>query len=108
MIALIGTPSPFSTSDLGPVLEIIPDVVSAEWQHRHRVASDLTHCAGGGGGCFRSHRCAEVDTVTPIERLINQRRRIAAASAENDRADWDSFAFLDIRIQRRVVAHRSR
>ena len=96
---------PFPNSE--PVVEIISDVISAERQHRHWIATHLTDSTGRRGGCFRSHRSTEVNTVSPIERLIDERRRIAAASAENDRADWHSFAFLDIRIQRRVVAHRS-
>jgi hypothetical protein len=39
-------------SDVHPVLKIIADAVSAEWQHRHRVATDLTDGAGRGGRCF--------------------------------------------------------
>ena len=35
-----------------PVLEIIPDVVSAKWQHRHRIAAHPTNRAGCSGGCF--------------------------------------------------------
>src|ERR1700745_856230 len=65
-----GTSEAFSHVE--PVLEIVADVVSAEWQHRHRIAAHSSDRAGRGGRCFRSHRRAEVNTVSPIERLINE------------------------------------
>ena len=66
---------------------------------------DLTHSTSGGRGCFRSHGGAQVNTVRPIKRFMNERHRIAAAAAENDRADWHASAFFDIGIDRGIVAH---
>src|SRR5207247_817505 len=86
-------------SNVEPVLEIIADVISAERQHRHRIASHLTHSPGSGGGCFRGHGRAQINAVGPIERLINQRHCISTATAENDRANWDASAFLHIKIE---------
>src|SRR2546423_3542439 len=45
-----------SLTDVEPVLEIIPDVVSAEWQHFHRVAAHSPYGTGGICGGLRSHR----------------------------------------------------
>src|SRR5258708_37783942 len=45
-----------SFADVEPVPEIIADVVATEREHRHRIAPDLTDCAGRSCGCFRSHR----------------------------------------------------
>src|SRR3954453_1044678 len=42
-------------SDIEPVLKIISDVVSAEGQHRHWVASHSSYSTGGGCGGLRSH-----------------------------------------------------
>ena len=81
------------------------DVVSAERQHRHRIASHSPNRTGGRSGCFRSHRRAQIYAMVPIERLINQRHGIAAAAPENDRADRDAFAFLDVEVERGVVAY---
>ena len=44
--------------------------------------------------------------MLPIERLKDERHGIAPASTEDERADRHAFAFFDIGIQRRVVAHR--
>src|SRR5437764_1072938 len=91
-----------------PVLEIISNVIPAERQHRHWIATHLTDSTGRRGGCFRSHRSTEVNTVSPIERLIDQRHRITAASAENNRADWHALALFHLRIQCWIIAHRRR
>src|SRR6266567_2378145 len=95
-------------SDVKPMLEIIADVVSAEWQHRHWIASHLANSTGRGCSCFRSHGRTEVNAVVPIERLINQWDGIATAAAENDGADRHAFPFFDIRVERGIVAHRRR
>src|SRR5215472_1846344 len=41
-----------SLTDFEPVLEIIPDIVSAEWQHRHWVAAHSPYGTRGGCGGF--------------------------------------------------------
>jgi len=45
-------------SDVEPVLKIIADVVSAEGQHRHRIASHSPYGTGSGCRGFRRHRRA--------------------------------------------------
>src|SRR5690349_821054 len=59
-------------TDVQPMLEILADVISAEWQHRHRIASHLANCAGRGRGSFRCHGGAKVNTMSPIKCLIEQ------------------------------------
>ena len=54
-----------------PVAEVITHVVTAKRQHRHRIAAHLADCARSGGGHLRTHRCANVNTTRPVERLIN-------------------------------------
>src|SRR5215471_7743191 len=93
-------------SHVEPVLEILADVVPAEWQHRHRIAAHSSYSAGGGRSCFRSHGRTEIHTMIPVERLIDQRHGVAAASAENNGTDWHALAFFDVRIQCGVVPHR--
>ena len=44
--------------------------------------------------------------MIPIERLVNQRHRVTAATAENDRADRNPFAFFNVGIESRIIAHR--
>ena len=44
--------------------------------------------------------------MLPIERLKHERQSAAPASAENDRADRNAFAFFKIRIEHRIIATR--
>src|SRR6516165_5509792 len=90
----IGQPSP----DVDPMLEIIADVVAAERQHGHRIATNLADGASGSGCCFRRHGRTEINTVVPIESLKHQWHSAAAASAENDRTDRNTVGSLKIRI----------
>src|SRR2546423_5285302 len=53
-------------SDFEPVPKITADVVTAERQHRHRIAPDLTDRASRGGGSFPSPSPSEVNTGVPI------------------------------------------
>ena len=94
--------------DLEPMPEVIADVVAAKRQHRHRIAPNLANRSGRGRGCFRSHRRADVNPLLPVERLKHERHRIAAASAEDDRANRDAVAFFNIDIERGIVAQRCR
>ena len=48
-----------------PVVEIIAHVVTAERQHRERVAADLAHLAERGGRHFRAHRGGRVHAELP-------------------------------------------
>src|SRR6266516_5154457 len=92
-------------SDLKPMPEVIADVVAAKWQHRHGITPNLANRSGCARGCFRSHRRAEINAVLPVKRLKHERHRIAAASAEDDRANRDAVAFFNIDIERGIVAH---
>src|SRR5579864_90959 len=91
-------------ANLEPMLKVLAHVVPAERQHRHGIAPNLANCAGCRGGRFRTHGGADVGAVLPIARLKNKRHGVAAASAENDRADRNGFAFLEIRIENGIVA----
>ena len=42
-------------SNIEPMLKVLPDVVTAEGQHRHWVAPHSPYGTGGGCGGFRSH-----------------------------------------------------
>ena len=44
----------------------------------------------------------------PIERLENERHRVAPSSAENDRANRHADAIFHMRIEHRIVLHRCR
>ena len=46
--------------------------------------------------------------MLPIERLEHERHRVAAASAEDDRADRDAFAAFYIQVERGIIADRCR
>src|SRR6266581_3863310 len=87
------------------MLEVIADVVPAEWQHRHRIASYLPDRAGRRRGRFRSHGRSQINAMVPIERLEHERHRVAAATAENNGADRHAFTFFNIEIECRIVKH---
>src|SRR5262249_6720055 len=93
-------------SNVEPMPEIVSDVVATERKHRHWIAADLSDLAGCGGGCFRGHGRAEINAVFPVKRLKHERDCSAASAAENDRADWNALALLEIRIKNRIIAHR--
>jgi hypothetical protein len=96
--------------DLGahfePVVEVLAHVVADERQHRHRVAAHAGGEADGGGGGFRAHRGAHVDAVRPVEGLVDQRHRLRAAAAEDDRRDLDAVRVLPIGVDGRAVDGR--
>src|SRR5260370_453689 len=56
-----------------PMPQVIAHVVSAEREHRHRVAPQLTDSTGGGGRLFAAHRRPQICPMLPVERLIDQR-----------------------------------
>ena len=88
---------------LEPVSEVVAHVVTAEGQHRHRVAAHLAERAGGGSGHLGSHRGTEIDAVRPVEGLENERHRRGAASAENDRADWHAGGVFPLGVDHRAI-----
>src|ERR1044071_4482373 len=59
-------------SHLQPVVEVITHVITAEWQHRHRVAPDFTDFSCGSGGSFRTHSRSKIDPEIPVDCLIHQ------------------------------------
>src|SRR4051812_15740692 len=54
---------------LEPVAKIIAHAVSAEREHRHRIASNLSDCARRRRRRLRGHGRTDIDAVDPIERL---------------------------------------
>jgi hypothetical protein len=66
-----------------PVTKIVTHVVTAEWQHRHRIAPDFSEDARCGGGHFEAHRCAKINARAPIESLIDQGKSARATSAKD-------------------------
>ena len=44
--------------------------------------------------------------MLPIERLEDERHRVAAPAAKNDRADRNAGSIFDMRIQYWIIAHR--
>src|SRR4029077_5571275 len=90
---------------LQPMAKVIPHVVAAERQHSHRIAADLTNGPDCRRRHFRSHRCADVNSMDPVECLKDQRHRRCTATAENDPADWHPCGIINIRIQSRIILH---
>src|ERR1041385_1100346 len=86
-----------------PVPEIVADVVSAEGQHRHRVAPHLADLSRRGGGRLRSHGGADIDAGRPVERLVHERSSAGAPAAESDGAHRKAFRALPIRIDTRAL-----
>src|SRR6266436_4415775 len=84
--------------------EIVAHVVSAEWEHRHRVATHPAEDASRGGGCFRSHGSAHVDARRPVESLVNQGHGRRPAPTKNDGADGYSVGFLPVGVDGRTLA----
>src|SRR5262249_53540895 len=92
-------------SDVDPMPEIIANVVPAERQHRHRIATHLTDSARCGCSCLGSHGGAEINAVDPIEGLVNQWHSITATTAKNDGAYRNASAFFHVGIESRIIAH---
>ncbi len=93
---------------LQPMVEVIGDVVAAERQHRHRVASNFALLAGGGGGGFGTHGGRQVNTVGPVGRLHHQRYRRAAPATENEGTDGHARGIFPGRIDGRTLGRRRR
>jgi hypothetical protein len=49
-----------------PVTKVVAHVVSAEWQHGHRIATDRAHLASGGSRRLRTHCGADVNAGGPV------------------------------------------
>jgi hypothetical protein len=72
----------YDVAQADPMPEIITHMISAKWQHRHRIPSDMPNPARCSCCRFRSRRRTQVNTMVPIERLENQRHRIGPAAAK--------------------------
>src|SRR4029077_5854086 len=77
-----------------PVLPVVSHVVTAEGQHRHRIAAHHAHGAGGGRCSLGGQGGAEKGSVLPIERLINQRDEFLPPRAKQNSADGHSLRLL--------------
>src|ERR1043166_3525504 len=86
--------------------EVIADVVTTKWQHRHRISPHLADRAGRGRRRFRSHGGTKINAMVPIERLIDQRHGIATPAAKDDRADRHARALAKVWIDDRIVRGR--
>src|SRR6267154_2181086 len=71
-------------ADIDPMRPVIPEVVSREGFHRHRIAAQNADLPGNGGGGFGCDARTQQDAVQPISRLKYQRSERPAASAEYD------------------------
>ena len=91
---------------LDPVAEIVAHVVTAERQHRHRIAAHLADRSRSRGRRFRAHGRARIDAGAPVEGLVNQRHGGRAASAENDGADRHAVGIFPRRIDGRALRSR--
>ena len=85
---------------------IIGHIVTAERQHRERIAANAAGTFGRGR-FFGSHRRGQINAVTPVERLVDQRRVMSQTAAEDERADGHAFGVFPVRINRRALARRS-
>ena len=93
-------------AELQPVVEVVGHVVAAERQHRERVAPHLPDRPGGRGRRLRAHRRGQVDAVGPVERLVDQRDRVAAPAAEDERRDRHALRVVPVGVDRRALADR--
>ena len=93
-LAVLVLAEPIGVEDLGrpahppphlqPMLEVLAHVVTAERQHRHRIAARFALLAELGSRPFRAHRRADKRAVFPVECLVHQRRQVRPPPAEND------------------------
>ena len=64
--------------------EVVGHVISAEREHRERVATDLADLAEGGGCLLGTNRRGAVDAELPVEGLRDERLRRLPATAEDE------------------------
>ena len=88
--------------------EVVPHVVAAERQHRHRIPAKFAHRPGSRCRPFRRHRRTDERAMLPVERLIDERHRRRASAAEENRRDGHPCGVLPIRINDRALRGRCR
>ena len=86
-----------------PVRPVVGHVVTAEWEHGHRIPADNPNRACGRGGRFGSHRGADEHTVLPVERAVYQWDCARTAAAEQNGADRYALWVLPVRRDGRIV-----
>src|SRR6516225_5069620 len=91
-----------------PMLEIVADVITAEGEHRERIAPYFADLAVRGSGRLRSHRRGLVNTVYPARGFDDQRNGIAAAGAEDESRYRNAIRVVPFGIERRALGGRDR
>ena len=86
--------------------EVVGHVVAAERQHGERVTAHVAGRTDRGGSGFRAEGGGQVDTEVPVERLVDQRDSVFAATTEDHRAERDPLGIFPIRVDRRALARR--
>lgn len=81
-------------SHIEPVGKVVAHVVSAEWEHRHRIASDGSDRTACGGGRLGALGGPEEYSVGPVEGLEDQRHGCWSTTTEDDRIDRHSIWVL--------------
>ena len=89
------------------VREVVAHVVTAEREHRERVAAESADLTFSSSRLFGTDRGAEVDTVCPVVCLEHERDVVHAATAINEDVNRDAFRALPIRVDARAVSSRS-
>ena len=79
-----------------PMLPVVAHVVAAEGPHGHGVTADHTHCAGGGCGGLGGHDGAYEYAVLPVTGLVDQRRSLGPAAAEDDGGDGHALGIVKL------------
>src|SRR5262249_31778364 len=89
--------------DLQPMIEVIRDVVTAEWQHGERVAPHIADFAGGRGRGLRTHRRGSIYTIAPVEAFIDQRHSVCPPASENEGRNRYTLGIFPARVDRRTL-----
>ena len=88
------------------MLPVVCHVVTAERTHGHRVAAHNADGTGRSGRRLRGHRRADEHAVRPVAGLVDQRRGLCAAAAEDDRTDRHAGALEKLLADARAVFRR--
>ena len=80
------------------MLEVVPHVVAAEWQHGKGVPADLTNLVGDDGRSYLgAYDRAQEHAVVPVPRLVYQRHSGRAPAAEQECRDRYSLGVFPFR-----------
>ena len=81
-------------SHIEPVGKVVPHVVAAEREHRHRIAADGSDRTACGRGRLGALGGPEEYAVGPVEGLEDQGHGCRSTSTEDDRIDRHPFGVL--------------